>query len=116
MVYVVVPLAPADTVDDDVLADLDPMGAIIVCLCCLTALPRKPLTDVVPNLVQIAAGVILAWGRTIYRQFELLAGKSAPHDFIQLLVYKAMTFSEEISQIDTVRAYHVSCQVLYVLS
>ncbi|PCH34261.1 CDF-like metal transporter [Wolfiporia cocos MD-104 SS10] len=62
---------------------LDPMGAII-----------------------IAVVVMLAWGRTIYEQFELLAGKSAPHDFMQLLVYKAMTFSDEIQQIDTVRAYH----------
>ncbi|KAM5535879.1 hypothetical protein V8D89_010497 [Ganoderma adspersum] len=62
---------------------LDPMGAII-----------------------IAAGVITAWSRTIYRQFELLAGKSAPHDFVQLLIYKAMTFSDEIEKVDTVRAYH----------
>ncbi|OCH95741.1 CDF manganese transporter [Obba rivulosa] len=62
---------------------LDPMGAII-----------------------ITAGVIAAWGRTIYKQFELLAGKSAPHEFMQLLVYKAATFSDEIEKIDTVRAYH----------
>ncbi|KAA1471452.1 CDF-like metal transporter [Dentipellis sp. KUC8613] len=62
---------------------LDPMGAII-----------------------IALGVIIAWFRTIYSQFELLAGKSAPHDFLQLIIYKAMTFSDEIDKIDTVRAYH----------
>ncbi|EJF67290.1 CDF-like metal transporter [Dichomitus squalens LYAD-421 SS1] len=62
---------------------LDPMGAII-----------------------IAAGVIIAWSRTVYRQFCLLAGKSAPHDFIQLLIYKTMTFSDEIEKVDTVRAYH----------
>ncbi|KAI0094400.1 CDF-like metal transporter [Irpex rosettiformis] len=62
---------------------LDPMGAII-----------------------IAAGVIIAWSRTIYKQFELLAGKSAPHNFVQLLTYKATTFSDEIEQVDTVRAYH----------
>lgn len=43
----------------------------------------------------------------MYEQFGLLAGKSAPHDFIQLVVYKAMTFSEHIDKIDTVRAYHV---------
>ncbi|EJC98684.1 CDF manganese transporter [Fomitiporia mediterranea MF3/22] len=54
----------------------------------------------------IAAGVIASWSRTIYKQFELLAGKSAPHDFIKLLTYKAMTFSEVIEQIDTIRAYH----------
>jgi cation diffusion facilitator family transporter len=62
---------------------LDPIGAII-----------------------IALGVIVAWSRTIYTQFELLAGKSAPHDFLQLIIYKAMTFSDEIEKIDTVRAYH----------
>ena len=56
---------------------------------------------------QIALGVIIAWGHTVYTQFELLAGKSAPHDFIQLIVYKAMIFSEDIDKIDTVRAYHV---------
>ncbi|KAJ6575474.1 CDF-like metal transporter [Mycena capillaripes] len=62
---------------------LDPMGAII-----------------------IALGVVISWGRTIYTQFELLAGKSASHDFLQLLIYKSTTFSEEIDKIDTVRAYH----------
>ncbi|KAF9786879.1 CDF-like metal transporter [Thelephora terrestris] len=62
---------------------LDPMGAII-----------------------IAAGVSGAWVYRIYREFELLAGKSAPHEFIQLLIYKAMMFSSEIEKIDTVRAYH----------
>ncbi|KAJ6520174.1 CDF-like metal transporter [Mycena sanguinolenta] len=62
---------------------LDPMGAII-----------------------IAFGVVISWGRTIYSQFELLAGKSASHDFLQLLIYKSATFSQEIDKIDTVRAYH----------
>lgn len=62
---------------------LDPMGAII-----------------------IALGVIISWGRTIYQQFELLAGKSAPHEFLQLVIYKAATFSDEIDKVDTVRAYH----------
>jgi len=56
--------------------------------------------------IVITTGVIIAWGRTIYKQFELLAGKSAPHDFLQLLIYKAATFSEDIDRIDTVRAYH----------
>ncbi|KAG5640492.1 hypothetical protein DXG03_008332 [Asterophora parasitica] len=52
-------------------------------------------------------GVIVAWGRTIYLEFELLAGKSAPHDFLQLIIYKSATFSEDIIKVDTVRAYHV---------
>ncbi|PFH49680.1 hypothetical protein AMATHDRAFT_62651 [Amanita thiersii Skay4041] len=62
---------------------LDPMGAII-----------------------IALGVTISWTRTIYGQFELLAGKSAPHEFLQLLIYKAATFNDEIERVDTVRAYH----------
>jgi divalent metal cation (Fe/Co/Zn/Cd) transporter len=54
----------------------------------------------------IATGVIIAWVHTIYEQFGLLAGKSAPNEFIQLVIYKAMTFSADIDKIDTVRAYH----------
>ncbi|KAH0837906.1 CDF manganese transporter [Lanmaoa asiatica] len=54
----------------------------------------------------IATGVITAWVHTIYKQFGLLAGKSAPNEFIQLVIYKAMTFSADIDKIDTVRAYH----------
>jgi len=57
--------------------------------------------------LQIASGVITSWGRTIYTEFGLLAGKSAPHDFLQLLIYKTSTFTDEIEKIDTVRAYHV---------
>ncbi|KZV99562.1 CDF manganese transporter [Exidia glandulosa HHB12029] len=54
----------------------------------------------------IAAGVILAWTRTIYKEFGLLAGRSAPHEFLQLVIYKAMMFSKDFESIDTVRAYH----------
>ncbi|KIM31755.1 hypothetical protein M408DRAFT_327197 [Serendipita vermifera MAFF 305830] len=57
-------------------------------------------------IVRIAFGVIIAWCRTIYHEFELLAGKSAPHEFLQLIIYKSATFSDEIEKIDTVRAYH----------
>ncbi|KAG2022733.1 cation diffusion facilitator 1 [Coprinopsis cinerea AmutBmut pab1-1] len=62
---------------------LDPIGALIIGL-----------------------GIIFSWLRTIWFQFELLAGKSAPHEFIQYLIYQAATFSDDIKQIDTVRAYH----------
>ncbi len=60
---------------------------------------------------QIGLGIIIAWTRSIYRQFEFLAGKSASHEFLQLLIYKSMTFSDDIVQLDTVRAYHV-CQLV----
>ncbi|KAF5376194.1 hypothetical protein D9757_009308 [Collybiopsis confluens] len=55
----------------------------------------------------IGVGILLTWGRTIYREFELLAGKSAPSEFLKLLTYNAMTFSNDIEKVDTVRAYHV---------
>ncbi|KAG8813769.1 hypothetical protein FRC17_001436 [Serendipita sp. 399] len=54
----------------------------------------------------IAFGVIIAWCRTIYHEFELLAGKSAPVEFLQLITYKVATFSDEIEKVDTIRAYH----------
>ena len=58
--------------------------------------------------------MIISWGRTIYREFELLAGKSASHEFLQLVIYKATTFTEEIEKVDTVRAYHVGTSTLLV--
>lgn len=61
---------------------------------------------------QIAAGVLLSWTLTVYGQFQELAGKSAPHEFLQLIIYKATTFSNEIEKIDTVRAYHVRSLLL----
>lgn len=59
------------------------------------------------SVFQIGIGIGTSWGHTIYKEFELLAGKSAPYEFIQLLIYKAATFSNDIEKIDTVRAYHV---------
>lgn len=84
------------------------MGAIIVRAFNLLSYRSFFLRSFSP--AQIAAGVSGAWIYRIYREFELLAGKSAPHDFIQLLTYNAMTFSNEIEKIDTVRAYHVGCR------
>jgi len=82
------------------------MGAIIVHTFRVLSCPVFPLT--LPPHPQIGSGISCAWVYRIYREFELLAGRSAPHEFIQLLVYKAATFSNEIQKIDTVRAYHVS--------
>lgn len=49
----------------------------------------------------------MAWTQTVYHEFELLAGKSAPHEFLHLLIYNAATFSDDIEKVDTCRAYHV---------
>ncbi|KAF9077151.1 CDF-like metal transporter [Rhodocollybia butyracea] len=54
----------------------------------------------------IGVGILLTWGRTVHREFQLLAGKSAPREFLQLLTYNTATFSDDIQQVDTVRAYH----------
>lgn len=62
---------------------IDPMGATIIALI-----------------------IITVWTRTVYEQFTFLAGITAPPDFINLVTYKAMTFSPSITSVDTVRAYH----------
>jgi len=56
--------------------------------------------------IVIGLGVISSWGRTIYSEFALLAGRAASHEFLQLIIYKAATFTDSIEKIDTVRAYH----------
>ncbi|KAK0470304.1 CDF manganese transporter [Desarmillaria tabescens] len=62
---------------------IDPMGAVI-----------------------ISCVIIVSWTYTSYIQFGYLAGKAAPHEFTQLVIYKTLTFSDEIKQIDSCRAYH----------
>ncbi|PBL04361.1 CDF-like metal transporter [Armillaria gallica] len=62
---------------------IDPMGAII-----------------------ISCVIIVSWTYTSYIQFGYLAGKAAPHEFTQLVIYKTLMFSDEIKQIDSCRAYH----------
>ncbi|WWD19661.1 hypothetical protein CI109_104123 [Kwoniella shandongensis] len=62
---------------------IDPVGATIIAVC-----------------------IITVWTRTVYEQFTHLAGISAPADFINLVTYKAMTFSPDINSVDTVRVYH----------
>ncbi|KAF9266063.1 CDF-like metal transporter [Marasmius fiardii PR-910] len=62
---------------------IDPMGAII-----------------------ISVVIVFAWTKTSIEQFSYLAGKAAPHEFTQLVTYKALTFSEDIKKIDNCIAYH----------
>ncbi|KAJ7855912.1 CDF-like metal transporter [Mycena olivaceomarginata] len=54
----------------------------------------------------ISAALIIVWGRTLYRQFLLLAGVAAPIEFQQLVIYKAMMYAEGIKQIDSCTVYH----------
>ncbi|WAR55707.1 hypothetical protein PtB15_6B450 [Puccinia triticina] len=55
----------------------------------------------------ISLALIVLWGVSITREFKQLAGESAPVDFMQRVVYKAMTFSKHIEKIDSCKCYHV---------
>ncbi|GAA5989292.1 hypothetical protein JCM5350_003433 [Sporobolomyces pararoseus] len=50
--------------------------------------------------------LIFVWGNTIRNHFYYLAGAAAPLEFQQLVIYKAMTFAEQIEAIDTCVVYH----------
>ncbi|KAF7299194.1 Cation diffusion facilitator [Mycena indigotica] len=54
----------------------------------------------------ISLALVLVWGRTIYKQFLLLAGIAAPLEFQQLVIYKAMMFADDIRKIDSCTVYH----------
>ncbi|KAJ7935456.1 cation efflux family-domain-containing protein [Mycena leptocephala] len=54
----------------------------------------------------ISVALIIVWGRTLYRQFLLLAGVAAPIEFQQLVIYKAMMYADGIKQIDSCTVYH----------
>ncbi|KAJ7069982.1 hypothetical protein C8F01DRAFT_539487 [Mycena amicta] len=54
----------------------------------------------------ISLALVFVWGRTIYKQFLLLAGIAAPLEFQQLVIYKAMMFAEDIKKIDSCTVYH----------
>ncbi|MBW0461549.1 hypothetical protein O181_001264 [Austropuccinia psidii MF-1] len=54
----------------------------------------------------ISIALCMLWGSSITREFKLLAGVGAPVDFMQRVVYKAMTFSSHIEKIDSCKCYH----------
>ncbi|TXT12928.1 hypothetical protein VHUM_01329 [Vanrija humicola] len=54
----------------------------------------------------IALVIMAVWTRTAYEQFTHLAGITAPTEYVNMVTYKAMTFSEDIKNVDTVRVYH----------
>jgi hypothetical protein len=49
---------------------------------------------------------------TWIEQFTFLAGITAPPEYVSLVTYKAMTFSPDIKQVDTVRVYHSGPQYI----
>lgn len=62
---------------------IDPLGALIISLI-----------------------LIFLWGQTCTANFMMLAGKAAPEEFRQLVIYKAMLYSSEVLAIDSVSVYH----------
>ncbi|KAJ7645541.1 CDF-like metal transporter [Mycena polygramma] len=54
----------------------------------------------------ISLALVVVWGRTLYRQYLLLAGVAAPMEFQQLVIYKAMMYADGIKQIDSCTVYH----------
>ncbi|KPV72986.1 uncharacterized protein RHOBADRAFT_55233 [Rhodotorula graminis WP1] len=50
--------------------------------------------------------LIFTWGFTCAGHFKHLAGKAAPREFQNLVTYKAMTFADQITAIDSCVAYH----------
>jgi len=54
----------------------------------------------------ISLVLIGSWGYTAFKEFQCLAGQSADPDFLRLVTYKAMTFSDDITAIDSCKAYH----------
>ncbi|TVY73370.1 Metal tolerance protein [Lachnellula suecica] len=62
---------------------LDPTGAI--CIACL---------------------ILFSWASTAFEHMWYLVGKTAPQDFLNKLVYVALTHDSRVLKIDTARAYH----------
>ena len=46
------------------------------------------------------------WLRTAFKEFALLVGCSASPDFLSLVTYTCLTYSDSILALDTCRAYH----------
>ena len=68
---------------------IDPMGAMILS-CMISCL----------------------WLRTSYSEFQLLIGKTADTEMLQLITYISMTHSPNIKALDTVRAWHSGPRLL----
>lgn len=56
--------------------------------------------------IAIALLILYSWASTAFEHMWYLVGKSAPQDFLNKVVYVAITHDERINKIDTVKAYH----------
>ncbi|KAM0131630.1 hypothetical protein ACHAP3_005405 [Botrytis cinerea] len=55
--------------------------------------------------IAIACLILFSWASTAFEHMWLLVGKSAPREFLNKLVYVALTHDPRILKIDTARAY-----------
>ncbi|THV49453.1 hypothetical protein BGAL_0194g00120 [Botrytis galanthina] len=55
--------------------------------------------------IAIACLILFSWASTAFEHMWLLVGKSAPQEFLNKLVYVAITHDPRILKIDTARAY-----------
>ncbi|KAB2574851.1 Metal tolerance protein 3 [Lasiodiplodia theobromae] len=62
--------------------------------------------------IVLSALIAFLWGRTIHEEFLLLIGVSADVKMQQLITYIAMTHSDLILQVDTVRAYYSGPRII----
>ncbi|KAI9706294.1 MAG: hypothetical protein M1820_004869 [Bogoriella megaspora] len=61
----------------------------------------------------IALLILVSWVSTAFEHVWLLVGKTAPKEFVNKVVYLAVTHDNRILKVDTVRAYHAG-QRFYV--
>ncbi|KAH6959551.1 cation diffusion facilitator 1 [Fusarium avenaceum] len=61
----------------------------------------------------IALLILVSWISNAFEQIWLLVGKAAPQEFIAKLIYMSITYDEQISMVETCRAYHAG-QKYYV--
>lgn len=74
----------------------------------LTSVGGSKLRWWIDPMGAIVLSVLIAtlWLHTAYSEFQLLIGKSADTEMLQLITYVSMTHSPSIRAIDTVRAWH----------
>ncbi|KAL8279048.1 hypothetical protein RQP46_008506 [Phenoliferia psychrophenolica] len=56
--------------------------------------------------ILMSAVLIYLWGSSAIMELNCLAGIGAPKDVQELVIYKAMTFSDKVVQIDSCKVFH----------
>ncbi|CAD6564743.1 MAG: hypothetical protein CYPHOPRED_004640 [Cyphobasidiales sp. Tagirdzhanova-0007] len=84
---------------------LDPLGAIIISLVIISSWGWTAFSELFS--CPFPPSPYYTEKEVHYKEeFQRLAGRSADPDFLRLVVYKAMIFSDSITAIDSCKAYH----------